>query len=271
MKYQRTQSLLPELQHIETIIAQDDHQFLTTEVIETVTYKELELPVYSLSMGNTARELPRIVFVGGIHGLERIGTQVVLTFLDTLLMRLKWDQAFTDMLQHVHVSFLPLSNPVGMIRHTRSNGQGIDLMRNAPVDCTERALWLGGGHRISLRLPWYRGKGGGKMEVEPQALNYLTNGDLWDYLYQQSLSHQNIFLPLTLEMGSWRWIRMNPLQLRNALGLFHPIKPHRTSRVLRGHLILMDFLLRAVFSYKKWLYQCDIRHMTEQAMACWYR
>ncbi|PKM10917.1 MAG: hypothetical protein CVV13_11155 [Gammaproteobacteria bacterium HGW-Gammaproteobacteria-3] len=37
----------------------------------------------------------------------------------------------------------------------------------------------------------------------------------------------------------------------DSIGLFHPIKPHRINRVLRGHLVLMEFLLHATLSYKK--------------------
>lgn len=67
---------------------------------------------------------------------------------------------------------------------------------------------------------------------EPQSRYYLTHGDLWDFLYLRN--RWKVVMcscPLTLEMGSWRWIRKNPLQLRQLLGLYHPIKPHRLNRV----------------------------------------
>lgn len=105
---------------------------------------------------------------------------------------------------------------------------------------------------------------------EPQSQHYLTHGDLWDYLYEQSLAYNNVFLPLTLEMGSWRWIRKNPMQLRKSLGFFHPIKPHRINRVLRGHLVLMEFLLHATLSYKKWLNKSHTSEMAKVAMELWY-
>lgn len=83
---------------------------------------------------------------------------------------------------------------------------------------------------------------------EPQSQHYLTHRDLWDFLYLISLNQNKTFLPLTLEMGSWRWIRKTPMQIFNQLGMFHPIKPHRVNRVLRGHLILMEFLLQNFYS-----------------------
>ncbi len=333
-------NFLDELQQIENLIKQDKGQFLSTEVLCKIPYKNRSLPIYTLSLGSNDKHAPCICYVGGIHGLERIGTQVVLAFLQSLLERLQWDLTFEDMLKRVRIVFLPLINPVGMINHTRSNGRGIDLMRNAPVDCDEKAIYLGGGHRISSRLPWYRGKQDEPMETEaqtlfdyidskvlpapfsmvldchsgfghhnhiwfpyaksrlqsikhlgevyylrqlffntypyqnykfePQSLHYLTHGDLWDHIYMHSLQYQNIFLPLTLEIGSWRWIRKNPLQLRKSLGLFHPIKPHRTNRVLRGHLILMEFLLHATLSYQKWLDESHTLKMKQEALKLWY-
>lgn len=332
--------MLPELQQIEAIIQKDHKEYLRCKILSHVPYAKEKLPIYVLSMGNQAADIPSITFVGGVHGLERIGTQVVLAFLETLLERLHWDLSFTDMLQRVRINFLPLINPVGMIKHTRANGEGVDLMRNAPIDSHEKTIWLAGGHRISAALPWYRGKEGAPMQqesqvlsdfirqqvlpspfsvvldchsgfgyhnqiwfpyaksriqpikhlgevyflrklfmqtypyqnyrFEPQSQHYLTHGDLWDHLYVQSLDYNNIFLPLTLEMGSWRWVRKNPLQLRRAMGLFHPVKQHRVNRVLRGHLVLMEYLLHATLSYQKWLNESHTQVMEKEALELWY-
>ena len=51
-----------------------------------------------------------------------------------------------------------------------------------------------------------------------------------------------MFLPWTLEMGSWAWVRKNPLQVFQALGFFNPIKPHRYARTMRRHARLVEFL-----------------------------
>lgn len=331
---------LAEIEQIQAIIARDKAGCLSSKILCHVPYGDENFPIYLLSLGNSGPQIPSVTFVAGIHGLERIGTQVVLTFLETLLQRMHWDMTFVDILQRVRINVLPVMNPVGMLNHTRANGNGVDLMRNAPVDSLEKNLWLGGGHRISSRLPWYRGADGEPMQLEaqvlcdyisnqvlsapfslvldchsgfgfhdqiwfpyaksrkqpiqhlgelfylrqlfmqtypyqnycfePQSQHYLTHGDLWDCLYEQSLTRGNIFLPLTLEMGSWRWIRKNQLQLRNMLGLFHPIKPHRINRVLRGHLILMEFLLHAALSYQNWLNDSHTTEMEQKALALWY-
>ncbi|SFK61199.1 Zinc carboxypeptidase [Nitrosomonas aestuarii] len=335
-----TLTQIPELHKIEAIIKWSNKAHLSTRVLCHVPCDDDLLPVYALTLGNRAQDVPCITFVAGIHGLERIGTQVVITFLEGLLERLEWDQVLVDLLQRVRIHVLPLINPVGMFNNTRSNGNGVDLMRNAPIDSHEKTIWLGGGHRISPLLPWYRGKAGEAMQPEAQALcdfvrqeiftapfslvldchsgfgyrnqiwfpyarsqrepikhlkeiyylrnlfmhtypnqdyvfepqsqHYLVHGDLWDYLYLQSLKDGNIFLPLTLEMGSWRWVRKNPLQLRQLLGLYHPIKPHRLKRVLRSHLILMEFLLHATLSYKKWLRKSQAPEFEKLARTLWY-
>ena len=71
---------------------------------------------------------------------------------------------------------------------------------------------------------------------EPQSLQYLAHGDLWDHLYQQACAQpERIFLPLTLEMGSWLWVKKNPRQLFSRHGIFNPLIAHRQQRVLRQH------------------------------------
>ena len=123
---------------------------------------------------------------------------------------------------------------------------------------------------VLLAKPVHANLSASGLSIEPQSQHYLVHGDLWDFLYLQSLQNDAIFLPLTLEMGSWRWIRKNPLQLRQLLGLYHPIKPHRLNRVLRSHLILMEFLLHATLSYQNWLDRSDAKQLEQQALALWY-
>ena len=59
---------------------------------------------------------------------------------------------------------------------------------------------------------------------------------------------EGFFMPLTLEMGSWKWVKKNPKQIFDLLGVYNPILPHRRRRVLRDHKTFMDFLHRAVLS-----------------------
>lgn len=211
-----------------------------------------------------------------------------------------------------------------MANSRRCNPNGVDLMRNAPVEAEGDVTFLVSGHRLSSRLPWYRGQEGvlekeatilmdfvrkemfpsqlslaldihsgfgmkdriwypfAKTKAtfprqrealglkhlldttypnhiykfEPQSENYITHGDFWDFLCEAHSRERDpqghIFLSLTLEMGSWNWIRKNPLQFFSKLGLFHPVKEHRQARIMRRHILLIDFLMRAVRNPDSW-------------------
>lgn len=332
------QDVLPELAQLEQLIA-GAPAALRVEVLTQVPHMSTKLPLYALALGNPDPGLPAMVLTGGVHGLERIGTQVVLAYLQTLLQRLPWDITLRHALQQGCIYFLPLVNPAGMANGWRANGNSVDLMRNAPVECSEGAAWLVGGQRISRLLPWHRGRQD-KMELESQALvdfikrelfgrpfslaldchsgfgrtdriwfpyaksrqqpiahlaemarlrqlflqtyphqnyifepqsqHYLCHGDLWDYLYDLSAQHNTMLLPLTLEMGSWNWVRKNPFQLLSSLGMFHPVKPHRVKRVLRSHLILINFLIDATLSYRNWLPLSQPEVLLQETRALWY-
>lgn|GEM_PF-2812898 len=88
---------------------------------------------------------------------------------------------------------------------------------------------------------------------EPQSLQYLAHGDLWDHMYLRAGGNPDrVFLPLTLEMGSWSWVRKNPKQLFSRSGIFNPLIAHRHQRVLRRHMAFLDFLGRAACGHALW-------------------
>ena len=281
------------------------------------------LPVYSATLGNRSPEVPAVGFFGGVHGLERIGSEIVMAYMKSLLRRLSWDALLHRKLESLRLVFMPLVNPGGLLLGTRANPAGVDLMRNAPVDAIDKVPFLIGGQRYSKALPWYRGALGAPVEAEaralcavverellprpfslaldchsgfglsdriwfpfacssqpirhlaeidalarlfdetyehhrylfePQSGQYCAHGDLWDYLYLQTGEHPaRIFLPLTLEMGSWNWVRKNPRQLFSRHGIFNPQIEHRQQRVLRRHLGWMEFLGRAAYSWQCWI------------------
>jgi hypothetical protein len=107
---------------------------------------------------------------------------------------------------------------------------------------------------------------------EPQSLQYLAHGDLWDYLYLKSCQQQErFFLPLTLEMGSWIWIKKNPRQLFSRFGIFNPLIKHRQDRVMRRHMALLDFFMRAAIGHANWLPCGSERTRQEsQALQRWF-
>jgi hypothetical protein len=332
---------LPELIELERLL-ELGRGHLEADVACEVSAGGQRFPVYRLALGNPDPGLPAIGFFGGIHGLERIGTQVLLYFLRGLLYRLDWDKSLHHLLQEVRLVFMPLINPGGMWQSTRCNPQGVDLMRNAPVEAAGRAPFLLGGQRISPRLPWYRGLAGAEMEnenlalcrtvqlellprpfsiavdchsgfgsrdrvwfpyahsadpiphladivaleelfrqiypnnkylFEPQSLQYRAHGDIWDHLYLLAQRQSDrTFLPLTLEMGSWLWVKKNPRQLFSRHGIFNPSVEHRLHRVLRGHTAWLDFMMRAACSHDNWQVEGPARSQLHQrALARWYR
>jgi hypothetical protein len=329
----------PELTRLENIAAVSP-AIAKVEVPASVTYKDRKFPLYTFTFGTPRRDAPVLGLIGGVHGLEKIGAQIVTAFLENLIERLVWDESLHWMLERCRIVFMPLVNPVGTMRKSRSNGNDVDLMRNAPVQSLEATPWVG-GQRYSRLFPWYMGDPA-KMEVESKALcdfirrecfsashsivldvhsgfglvdqiwfpyarsrehfphlaevtalkllmdrvypnhvyrfesqsfHYRTHGDLWDYLYDEyRRESQNVFLPLTLELGSWNWVRKNPTQLFNALGPFNPMKPHRQRRALRRHLPFFDFLCRATVSPSQWKLKTDEERerYRQEAIKLWY-
>jgi hypothetical protein len=299
-------------------------------------------PVPVVTMGSEDPQAPAVGLFGGVHGLERIGAEVVLAYLRTLVSRLPWDRVQQRQLESLRLVFMPLVNPGGLWLGTRANPQGVDLMRNAPQDAVGRVPFLVGGQRLSAALPWYRGPAGAPMQAESQALCevveqellgrpfslavdchsgfglhdriwfpyacrrepigwlpelhalkalldasqvhhpyvfepqsrlYLAHGDLWDHLSlgAQARDARAVFLSLTLEMGSWLWVRKNPRQLFSRDGLFNPLIAHRQQRVLRRHIGWLDFLTRAASGHALWLPQGAERERCRRAaLAHWY-
>ena len=311
---------LPLLDALERTIEIGGAHFEARTMCE-VNHGGLRMPVYLVTMGNPDPDAPAVGYFGGIHGLERIGAEVVLAYLQNIAGRLRWDSTMHTLLESVRLVFMPLVNPGGLWSGTRANPNGVDLMRNAPVESVEHVPWLIGGQRFSPRLPWFRGVPDQPMELEnqavcevvtrelltrrfsisvdchsgfgvadriwfpyahtrvpighlaemhalkdllqetlcnyryifePQSRQYLTHGDLWDHLYLLSKQLDHVFLPMTLEMGSWSWVKKNPRQFFSLLGNFNPLIAHRHQRVLRRHVPLLEFFAHAVCSHERW-------------------
>ena len=321
---------LPEFVEFERLIQISQNQLghsvrcdvLAEVPMNSQKHSLTHIPIKALSCGSQNPEDPVFLLVGGVHGLERIGAQVVLSLLSTFIEMATWDKVTQEQLQRMRFVFIPLLNPVGTFLKTRSNYRGVDLMRNAPVEGDSHTTWLVGGQRYSSKLPWFRGQkdrleiesqalfdflstqlfSAKKMisldvhsgfgvrdrlwfpyakttvpfaglsevvsfknlldrtypnhfyQIEPQAKNYTTHGDLWDYFYDQYrlINPEGFYLPLTLEMGSWLWVKKNPMQLFSLLGPFNPMIAHRKQRILRRHQTLFDFIQWSLVSDHTW-------------------
>lgn len=181
---------LPEIQQIEKRI-RDLGTTVKSEVLAYSEDKALRFPIYKITFGSEDPQAPVLGFVGGVHGLERIGAQVCVALMNSLAELTVWDQTLQSTLKNIRVFFIPTVNPIGIYRKTRSNPRGVDLMRNAPVDGDQPARWVG-GHRVSSRLPWYRGIEGAPMEVEAQAMVKAV---------QDEIRHSPLALTLDLHSG----------------------------------------------------------------------
>mgnify|MGYP006168178129 CR=1 FL=1 len=168
---------LPALAELDRILQLAGDR-VEVRVMHQVASESGALPVYAIAMGNPSPEVPAIGFFGGVHGLERIGTEVVLAFLASLVQRMAWDHTLHQQLQTMRMVFMPLVNPGGMLRGTRANPAGVDLMRNAPIDALEPVPAWVGGQRVSAKLPWYRGALAAPMQPEAQALCDVVESEL---------------------------------------------------------------------------------------------
>ena len=331
---------LPELVELERVV-ELGAGWLDLRTVGEAQCGDSCFPIYAVYLGAADPQVPAAGFFGGVHGLERIGSAVVIAFLRSLVARLRWDAVLQRQLESVRLVFMPVVNPGGLWRGTRANPNGVDLMRNAPVDAGARTPFLIGGQRLSPSLPWFRGRKHAAMEpesaalcsiveseflprsfsvivdchsgfgindriwfpfahtcepipalpeifslseifrhahphhrylFEPQSSQYLAHGDLWDYLYLRGRATPGrTFLPLTLEMGSWLWVKKNPRQILSLQGLFNPVRAHREQRVLRRHVAWLDFVARAACSHRQWTPAPDERPgIRDRALAQWY-
>lgn len=336
---------LSELTRLAELACAPEFAWGRAETLARVEFAGETFPLLAFRFGPDDPRLPTLALFGGVHGLERIGTQALTAYLGTVVEMARWDRTLQNQLQAARLLVVPLVNPAGMYLQRRSNGNRVDLMRNAPVQAEGLAAWhVFGGHRWSPYLPWYRGAADAAMEteasalcdfvrrevfpsraaltldvhsgygtldrlwfpyaktrrpfpalaealalkrlldasypnhvyrIEPQSREYLAHGDLWDYLYDEyrTLHPGGAYIPFTLEMGSWAWVKKNWLQAFSALGAFNPIRPHRVKRTLRRHLFLFDFFQRAVRSPEPWrdLAPDERERLHAQGLNLWYR
>jgi len=125
-------SSLPELDELHRLIEMGG-EHLSVRSLGKVDASGRSFDLLSITMGNPSPDAPAIGYFGGVHGLERIGAEVVIAYLGNIVQRLKWDSVLHHQLASVRMVFMPMVNPGGMWLNTRANPHGIDLMRNAPL------------------------------------------------------------------------------------------------------------------------------------------
>jgi len=331
-----------EWSQLQALVKEHPYVNLDWQEYGSVRHKNTLYPLISFSFGSQNPEAPVLVLTSGVHGLERIGVQTLLSLLRMLFSRFNWDRETQFALSKIRFCVFPFVNPVGLALGSRSNKNGVDLMRNSPIDDKRRISPIYGGHQISALLPWYQGNpeqpeletksvyqffqrgikkasrvisidfhsGFGMKDriwfpyaykkepfedfsyvtkifnifensyphhfykIEPTSLQYQISGDIWDKIYQdyKKANPKGVYLPLTLEMGSWLWVKKNPSQLFSKWGLFHPLKTHREKRVLRRHITFFDFIIRALLNSDVWatLDKQQKDQLWDQGLKRWY-
>ncbi|MCB0370971.1 MAG: DUF2817 domain-containing protein, partial [Bdellovibrionales bacterium] len=119
---------LPELELIENI-AEKIQEFAKIEIIGESQEENLRLPIHKITFGNPDPKAPVLGLVGGVHGLERIGSQVCIALLHSLSQLSLWDDSIKKSLEKIRVFFIPVINPIGIMKKRRSNPRGVDIMR----------------------------------------------------------------------------------------------------------------------------------------------
>lgn len=84
----------------------------------------------------------------------------------------------------------------------------------------------------------------------PQSETYTTHGDLWDRLYDlfQNSKHPNStqpksrFLPLTLEIGTWSDIKIDPWKIFRKRGIFNPARESKQKSIISHRKFLCDIM-----------------------------
>jgi len=75
---------------------------------------------------------PEFKYVSTMHGDEPVGTELCLYFIDMLASSYGQDARLTDLVDSTEIWVVPLMNPDGLERGSRSNVNGFDLNRSFP-------------------------------------------------------------------------------------------------------------------------------------------
>jgi len=100
---------------------------------QTLGYSVEKRPI-DLYLGGSGPET--ILILASIHGDEQAGTPLTYKLLETLRQR-------GDLLDSRRILIIPVANPDGVARNTRTNAYGIDLNRNFPAENRENSLTYG--------------------------------------------------------------------------------------------------------------------------------
>ena len=108
-----------ELQALEDIVAGAGTAIGVTRYAGASGPGMEPLPVYAITLGTADPQAPAAGFFAGVHGLERIGAQVVLSFLSTPVTIPSY---FLAMLPYV-ATIVAVAGLVGRVRAPAADGE----------------------------------------------------------------------------------------------------------------------------------------------------
>lgn len=97
-------------------------------------------PIMAVRISGADDQAPAVLFVGGIHGNERIGVMMVLRLIEELLGRYESDPRIASLVNSKDIRLIPVANPDGYVLSRRRNARGVDLNRNFAVAFSNRGL-----------------------------------------------------------------------------------------------------------------------------------
>lgn len=159
----------PELHEVYSC-ANNLHDSASFHIENWIDYRKHRFPLTSFRFGENSSQASKIIFVSGLNGQDKLAIHLVLAYLKNIIRISSRDNSFAKRFKQFQLIFYPLANPTGMFTQRKTNENGVDLTRNAPIDAGRLALPLFSGQRISSRLPWYRGSKRSSMEVETSTL-----------------------------------------------------------------------------------------------------
>ena len=71
--------------------------FVRVSELATIHTKKGSLPINSIIIGSEDKSLPTFGLFGGIHGLEKIGSHLVINQLKYLVKQMQWDQSLREL------------------------------------------------------------------------------------------------------------------------------------------------------------------------------
>ena len=87
---------------------------------------------------------------------------------------------------------------------------------------------------------------------EKQTKLYSTHGDFWDYNFDKHLqTGKGTYLPLTLEISSFRWAIINIFSKWTLEAIFNPLNKRKSRGEYIKHMLIFDFIIRFTKNHKR--------------------